>query len=292
MPNPFASIADLPSMLRTPAVRDLAWVLTSPPLLDLSCQRHPLAASDWTAKPWKIADWLCSLDRDPAVLEYWLTQGNDRRLGRHYEQLWQFALTQAPGVSLLGANIPIRVEGHTLGELDLLVQDQDGIHHLEIAVKYYLATGSTEQPVWLGPGARDRLDIKRSHLITKQLPLSTTTEAQALLTCYSEAPVRAWLWMSGYLFYPIDESMQAPQDVNPAHLRGAWYSQMCARNQLSGCWWKLPKQRWLAPATSYEISELYDVSGTSIWPQLIVQLDDYGRESHRAFIVPDSWPDH
>ncbi|WP_369603937.1 DUF1853 family protein, partial [Klebsiella quasipneumoniae] len=39
---------------------------------------------------------------------------------------------------LLAANLPIRRAGHTLGELDMLIRDRDGVHHLELAIKLYL----------------------------------------------------------------------------------------------------------------------------------------------------------
>ncbi len=76
---------------------------------------------------------------------------------------------------LIAANLPVRDGGHTLGELDLLLRDDDGIHHLELAIKLYLgpspapATGS-------GPAARDRLSRKLEHLCRHQLPLAATRE--------------------------------------------------------------------------------------------------------------------
>ncbi|WP_445939468.1 DUF1853 family protein, partial [Pseudomonas sp.] len=80
---PFPSLADLPSQLRQPAVRDLAWALLSPPLLAHSPwqQRHPLKASNWSQQPDALADWLLSLDSDSHTLQQWLSQSSVRRLG-------------------------------------------------------------------------------------------------------------------------------------------------------------------------------------------------------------------
>ena len=62
--TPFPSLIDLPSQLRQPAVRDLAWALLSPPLLAQTSwpQRHPLKASSWSQQPDALADWLLRLD--------------------------------------------------------------------------------------------------------------------------------------------------------------------------------------------------------------------------------------
>lgn len=89
-------------------------------------------------------------------MQQWLAQATTRRLGRYYERLWQFAVTHAPGVELVAANLPIRVGGHTLGELDMLLRDRDGVHHLELAIKLYLGPqhGDGHDPAhWLGPGS-------------------------------------------------------------------------------------------------------------------------------------------
>jgi hypothetical protein len=138
--NPFAALADFPRHLRQPQVRDLAWVILAPPLLHTApwTQRHPLAGSRWADRPEDLQAWLQALDDASQPLVDWLAQAPTRRLGLYYERLWQFALHQAPGIELLAANLPIRKGGHTLGELDMVIRDRDGVHHLELAIKLYL----------------------------------------------------------------------------------------------------------------------------------------------------------
>ncbi|MFL6534769.1 MAG: DUF1853 family protein, partial [Pseudomonas sp.] len=136
----FPELLDLPRRLRHPEVRDLAWVIIAPPMLiDTPWpQRHPLAGSDWVQQPHRLEHWLRQLDRDSYPLLQCLSQGRTRRLGLYYERLWQFAVQHAPGIEWIAANLPIRREGHTLGELDLLLRDGEGVHHLELAIKLYL----------------------------------------------------------------------------------------------------------------------------------------------------------
>lgn len=307
----FESLTDLPRQLRTPSVRDLAWVLLSPPLLSQPPwrQRHPLSASDWAHRPERLADWLRRQDLQPAALEHWLAQSSNRRLGLYYERLWQFALGEAPDVELLAANLPIRIAGQTLGELDLLLRDGEGVHHLELAIKLYLGPrhGEGGDPSqWLGPGSHDRLDLKLEHLSQHQLPLSSSPESRPALDLLDAQPASAALWLGGYFFYPWPGSCTAPRGANPAHLRGHWLR----HNELTDfldqadgdCWQPLPRQAWLAPAAA-DAGERWTAERFRQWREtlepdsparLLVRLeaDSSGRwtEAERAFLVSDRWP--
>ena len=308
---PFPSLADLPSQLRQPAVRDLSWALLSPPLLAHSPwpQRHPLKASSWSQQPDALADWLLSLDTDSHNLQQWLSQSSVRRLGLYYERLWQFALHAAPGIEVLAANLPIRLQGHTLGELDMLLRDEEGVHHLELAIKLYLGqpqcTG-TELAHCLGPGSHDRLDIKLAHLGQHQLPLSARAEAQQRLTELDIQQPQAALWLGGYLFSPwLQPSYAAPADGNPVHLRGRWlhrtdWARFATDNQ--GRWQPLARHAWLASAR-IEGEHLWSHEQFNHWlaalpedanAQLLVRLTEGPQrcwlEAERVFLVNDHWP--
>lgn len=308
----FQSLLDLPQRLQTPVVRDLAWVIISPPLLSdaPSPQRHPLHASIWRREPGLLADWLMQLDRNCAALDAWLAHSSVRRLGLYYERLWQFALHAAPGVEILAANLPIRQNGHTLGELDLLLRDDEGVHHLELAIKLYLGEkqrSGLENQHWLGPGSRDRLDLKLSHISQHQLPLSTTEQALLALADLDIKALHASLWVAGYLFYPWPDGCLAPSGAHPQHLRGSWLHQRDWPALLAAypgaSWQILPRRDWLAPAR---------ISPANHWPnnqlqlwfatlepqanaQLLVRLeqaaDGYWIEQQRVFLVSDSWPE-
>jgi hypothetical protein len=307
----FESLTDLPRQLRHPGVRDLAWALLSPPLLSQPPwrQRHPLSASGWASHPDRLADWLGQLDQHPESLDHWLAQASNRRLGLYYERLWQFALSQAPGVDLLAANLPIRIAGQTLGELDLLLRDAEGVHHLELAIKLYLGPrhGDGSNPSqWLGPGSHDRLDLKLEHLSQHQLPLSASPESRQVLAQLDAQPASAELWLGGYLFYPWPGNCTAPLGANPAHLRGRWLRHNELEDFLGqgaeGCWQPLPRQDWLAPAAC-DAGECWSEESFRQWLQqlqpdsparLLVRLvpgeDGRWKEAERAFVVSDRWP--
>lgn len=310
--TPFSQLTDLPRQLRQPRVRDLAWVLTAPPLLEHAPwpQRHPLASSDWARQPERLADWLHALDADDRELEGWLNSHLERRLGLYYERLWQFALRAAPGVELLATNLPIRQEGHTLGELDLLLRDAEGVHHLELAIKLYLGPGDgdgLDPRHWLGPGSHDRLDLKLAHLSGHQLPLPARPEAREALEelGLKEVEVHSAFWMGGYLFYPWPGACEAPRGAHPEHLQGRWLplsAWPAYREQRTGIWQPLPRHAWLAPARLTDL-QLWDDEALDAWltqldqqapAQMLVRLEEAGDgawlERERLFLVRDSWP--
>lgn len=308
--HPFSELADLPCRLRQPALRDLAWTLTSPSLLlDAGiAQRHPLAGSHWADNPERLAAWLTHLDQQPEPLQHWLQSSHNQRLGHYYERLWQFALQQAPGVRLLAANLPVRQGQLTLGELDLLLEDRDGVHHLELAVKFYLGCPPlTEQwQRWIGPGREDRLDRKLNHLRQHQLHLAQSHAARQLLRCLATDTVNAAAWLGGYLFRPWQGPIAGPAGANPQGLSGDWLHRAQLDDyvqQNAECRWVLLERlQWLAPADCSNQS-CHPINDLPAWwdtlpqqpprPQLIALLesthDGHWQEVRRSFICADDW---
>lgn len=309
--SPLADLADLPRRLQHPAVRDLAWTLLSPSLLaraDGERLRHPLHASTWAAQPRRLAGWLHDLDRQPQRLLERLPAANGNRLGRYYEQLWQFALQAAPDVRLLAANLAIRDHGHTLGELDLLVEDDEGLQHIELAVKFYLGPSDADGRItanWLGPGRLDRLDLKLARLLQHQLRLTGLPAAREPLAHLSTRTARASLWLGGYLFYPWPHACSAPVDAGARHQRGAWVHRRDWPSWQAlhpGCWQPLPRMSWLAPAAC-PATQGWSNARLAAWlaelpadaePRMLVQMAPDGagdwQEVARVFLVDDRWP--
>lgn len=310
--HPFSELADLTRRLQQQALRDLAWTLTSPALLlDAGiAQRHPLAGSHWADHPERLGAWLTHLDQQPEPLLQWLHSSHNQRLGHYYERLWQFALQRAPGIRLLAANLPIRQGQLTLGELDLLLEDRDGLHHLELAVKFYLGLehgDRSRHDHWLGPGSQDRLDIKLQRICEHQLQICSTACAQSVLSELTCEAIDSAFWLGGYLFQPWNADPKSPAGANPEHLKGYWLRQRDWPAFLSHHpntrWQPQPRHVWLAPAR-LETAAIWQASDFDNWiseattrsqARLLARMEADEKaiwtEQERLFLVPDGWPD-
>ncbi|WP_105103124.1 DUF1853 family protein [Microbulbifer pacificus] len=223
-------------------------------------------------------------------LELSLHDLKSQRLGIYFEQLWAFAFTHHPDYTLLARNLPIRTGQKTLGELDFVVRylPDDTVEHWEVAVKFYLQVDH----FWVGPGLRDRLDIKLARMRDHQLPVARSHPAVATLEQQKLHFDRQWAVMPGRLF--------SSHDKLPSHTTGTyWWTDTASF--LDGIaptalhWRLLPKQTWLAsgepthPAANerqYTGSELSQL--TTRGPICVAGFDQHSEVS-RGFIVPDGW---
>lgn len=261
-----------------------------------------------SALPWlpaprrqRLHEYFSTAEVRAALLET-LTQKlestSSRRLGIYFENLWAFAFEHHPDYRLIARNFPIREDGRTLGELDFLVEHlPDGrSEHWEVAVKFYLRAGD----YWVGPGLKDRLDIKLARMRTHQLPvLHTAATSEALTTLGlpdQPASIRQWALMPGRLFRPLGE-IASQQGTAP----DCWWCTLeqfihSARYFSSGHWFHLPKRSWLAPVTTGQPStereqKVVDERLLARGPVCVAGTHD-GREYTRGFIVPDDWLEH
>ncbi|WP_411821619.1 DUF1853 family protein [Leptospira sp. 'Mane'] len=208
---------------------DLIWVLNSEYLI-----RHPINFSE--TKREKLRSSLSSHlmndnESSSKILESFpnLESG---RLGRYFESLLGFIFSKSDYVRLLDKNIPIRNSNKTLGEFDFLLECENNENiHLEVALKFYLKL--KQEPnlsSYIGPNGMDRLDLKLSKLFNNQLTLSQRTEGKDYLERKYGKPFTPMLWITGFLFYPIDEYLSGNykksllSDLNFHHSAGFWVS--------------------------------------------------------------------
>lgn len=266
-----------------------------------------------------IFHWLQQLDEDPAPLQKYLGDSTNRtspRLGLYHEALWQFFFSHAPGYRLLAHNLPVRDNKKTLGEFDLIVfeSERNRTLLLEVACKFYLQVANGASLLWIGPGQKDRLDIKARRVFEHQLTLhqhqaslrvleSLNLNRQALVPMAS---------VCGTLFYPADycakDTLNLPAgQINPEHCRARyflfndWIEHSVDWQQQKFC--VLKKVDWLAPLRSCEnrqclsASELAEQLLThfenSTMPQMVARFhceaNGDERELERFFICDNDW---
>lgn len=298
---------------RQPVVRDLAWVIASPPLLRAPAARRGDGThwldDGWCAQALALSeDWLAALDRDPSTLLVHLAGEHDHRLGSHFESLLAFWLAwpENPLYTLIARNLPVRDEGRTLGEFDFLVRERSSgeVQHWEVAVKFFLGVQpGGEARHWVGPGLRDRLDLKLEHLRLHQLRLGRSPGGRRQLAALGLEEVRPVCLVKGCLFYPagVDQQAWAPRDAAPGHLQGWWQDHTGFLSTWGGSdlrWLRLPKASWMTAVIDAESPEVLPdahalVAGLpTSGPRsaiCVIGLRDR-HESTRGFVVAPGWP--
>lgn len=285
------------------ALRDLSATIHAPALLAGDIV-PPLDALPETAAL------LQRLEADPAPLTDALRKARPRTLGRYFETLLLFWLDELDGVEMIARNFPVRNGGRTIGEIDALFRYRDTLYHWELAAKFYLNIASGGQARhFIGPGLRDRLDLKLGRLTGLQLRLLEREEARAALSL-AAMPLQVVPFVKGWLFDPLAPFSAAatrPPEISRSAARGLW----CPLSSLYedaplppfSHFRLLEKPRWITPffypeeATEGGISMLKraasTVLATSQMPLLIALLQDGGRAEldfvTQLFITPGDW---
>lgn len=258
--------------------------------------------------PADVEQRLQAWDNAPGTGPDVLTEPPARRLGQYFERLYQSLIEDLLGWEILLKNQPVRHNGITLGELDFVVRNpaDNAVEHHEIAVKFYLGHHAADQetPLWYGPNSRDRLDIKTRRLLDHQSQMTLRPETRNLLGSLGiETPVRPRVFMPGYLFYPLAETLPTPPDVPPEHLRGHWLYMDDVERMADDAerWVPLTKPHWLGPWRQKQAPEggqteqALEVVRSARVPRLFARLepspiDGCWQETSRIFVVPETWP--
>lgn len=232
-------------------VRDLAWVISSPPLVSGSINN----VRWWNPKEClneyhDCLPALCELDKNPQQLLDHMNQLNSGRLGLRFEAFIAYWLNLSPNYELLDKNIQIIEEGHTFGEIDFIIKElkTEKIIHLEVAVKFYLGSPPYENLFnWFGTNTNDQLGKKLEHLKRHQTQLS-----QKYSSHFPHPIDEMHCFLKGRLFYPVDIET-TPKSVNANHLRGRWVQATThfEHNLLI----PIDKKKWLSELVNEDIQE-------------------------------------
>ncbi|MBS6361372.1 DUF1853 family protein [Burkholderia sp.] len=296
--------------LRDAAVRDLAWLLASPGILT-AAPGAPLA-HPWSGAPERAATeaWLAALDAAPEPLRRSLEGLRPVRLGRYAECLLECFLAHGPVLRLVAANLALRSNGHTLGEVDFLIDAPGGRRlHWELAVKCYLCASTHDVASladFVGPNLVDRFDRKRERLIDHQLRLSGR---EAFAQLGYGAPSDAQMFVKGWLFYPHGEPRpRVAAEIAPDHPHGFWlthaqWAAWAAAQTRGAAWSVLPRLAWLAPrrieagngdpeplAAARELPAPLTRQAPTLIGVYEPADDGVWHETARGFVVPDDWP--
>ncbi|MGB7342992.1 MAG: DUF1853 family protein [Pirellulaceae bacterium] len=268
--------------------RDLLWAINSSTLLTTSPAFTPIDKN------------VFDLER----LVGHVVTTSDHRVGRYFERLIGFWLSEVRGLTDCQHSTQIRDGNRTVGELDFLFTDEQGRRtHLETAVKFYLydpqsVVGGSH---FIGPNAGDTFERKTKRLLKHQLPLGRKHFQDVTVT---------GAWVKGRIFYHPLQAMPSvlPAELSTQHLRGTWIraSELgyFREQEAASVYRVLLKPYWL----SEEVASFDDpkvLSTDDVTKQLTqhfldsahpVLLSRLNRREHqlgeveRIFVVADCWP--
>lgn len=286
---------------RHAAVRDLAWVIGSPPLLEFPSGNIHWPNANWYHERYHdSADMLQRLDQDPGDLVRFLQHNKHHRLGACFEAYWIYWLQHQQRFQLLQHNLQINDAQRTIGEFDLIVHDTllNKTYHWEVAVKFYLGIADTHMlKNWVGPGLQDRFDTKLNRLLQHQAILSDQPASKQTLQDYAINIDATSVILKGRLFYPIDDSASiSPEHASSDHLKSWWCDIDDFRNrssQLSTSWYALTKHEWLSPVyglnkSCTDAAEIIEQVNERQEPVCVASINA-NEETSRGFIVPQDW---
>ena len=291
-------------------VRDLAYALKAPCILEPSEQVPSWKPEEMAAHYAAAQGWLARLDENPEpLLEHIAQHPRSNRLGLYYEALLSFWFKAGVSYELLAHDLPVNAGGQTLGAFDFIVKRATEITHIEVAVKFYLGVrGVGDWADWIGPNQNDSLALKLDKMLNKQLRLSEHPQASTVLsTAGIPRPTQRKLWIKGIFFRPHNSKASCkPQGGSLA--TGIWLPQnaLAALQQETPAarWFRRTKPDWVAPteasdppaafrtaAQMFEETAGPDGLGPSspqMWSR--VEKSDLGwQESLRVFVVTDGW---
>lgn len=203
-------------------VRDLAWSITSPNLLnDNLCVDNLLYKKEYSL----LKDHLLDLDKDPSPLIDFLNSKNTHRLGHYFEQLISYWLDRSDRFDLIDANIQIaNPKNITQGEVDLILYDklEESHQQWELAVKYFLAHSENGNQVYIGPNANDFLHKKLKKLKDKQCKILDSPDGLAYLKEKKISTITTKLFVKGWLYYHPKQLYCLDSEINSGHLKSWW----------------------------------------------------------------------
>ena len=256
------------------SVRDLAWAISSPPLMSQMSSQCIWPQGAWYQQLYSESlPWIKRLDNDSSELEELIAEQKDRRLGKYFETLWYFWLCKQSRYDIVENNVQINIDGETLGELDFVLFDnkEKKTLHWELAVKFYLGVGDTREMYnWYGPNRRDRLDKKVEHLLSRQSVISQDARVVQWLAAQGIKIDRCAVIMKGRLYFPCPaeqaaESVAAmlPLKCSPDLLHGWWLTPAGFEAEFDEQQHFLPliNSGWLAKISTESSNEYYAKRG-------------------------------
>lgn len=297
-------------------VRDLAWVVSSPPLFHNKLNPLFFDKEFFDREYKKLSTHLDELENNPQRLIEHINNGNNHLLGKYFESLVEYWLKFSTDKQLLSHNLQVFKGRNTIGEFDFVYRElsNNKVYHLECAGKFYIAYKNvSDHSNFIGPNAIDNLERKISKIINEQTLLGQTQQGkEALLIEDIEDDVFPKIFFKGYLFYNADlflsDTFVPPINSIQGHPKGWWiYAKDIDYflSQRDSKWTVVERSSWISKVILFnkrlvlsnkDLEErLKAYFSDNSYPLLIAELKETEQnqfeEFSRGFVVHDTWPD-
>lgn len=288
--------------LKNHYLRQVAWAIFSPRLLN-----HPLAVEYVRdeAHYHQLVSLLQKLDTNHLAVNAHFDKIPKKPLGKYFEALLHYILERDERYEVILKNHQIIEDKRTIGEIDLILRDtiSGKLEHWELSVKFYLhhpSKNSLED--FIGPNAKDQLDLKFDKLIKHQLPLSSHKQIQYLIESES---FENKLLTKGQLFNYTNTNNLFPPTVNQQCKSGWWIRLNKLSEALTKAkyWFIADKTYWIGTnrfdtsedlKTKDEILDLiqshFKTDQRSVMLLGLEDSDSSFIEITRGFVTKSDWP--
>ena len=295
------------SVLQNPCVRDLAWVISNPPIIQSTHGKQSWSSTDdWTGYSHAFQQQLIKLDNDPSELIELLESQHDHRLGHRFETLLTYWFKHNGRHQILAQNLQVNDGQRTLGEFDFIVKDllTGKVQHWEVACKFYLGINNTKTTEnWVGPMLKDRLSIKYDAMQNRQSLLSEQPPAHQVLKEKGINIDQRICLMKGRLFHPFQQKTIYPSLIASHHQQATWLRPnqfLDTYKETTFRWLALNKNQWMASQVySSQLNYLntqdmldFFLSRENTRPLCIAGFSDKKStviETERLFLVAKDW---
>jgi hypothetical protein len=295
------SLADVLDACPGRISQEIAWCVGSAPLLSGTPLHWPSEASEEARL--HFADWLKAATSGGFQDEIPVRETTRQRLGFRFENCLQTWFHHHPDWSVKAANHTIQLNRRTAGEIDLLIERENRLLHLELAVKFYLSTSASRQwNTWVGIDPVDRLDLKMAKF-ERQLELSQRPNVRRHLEEQGWLVADRHAWMKGWFFEHFSRISQPvlPQQAAPDCNVGWWCHERDWQRMWSnsGDWVALQPQHWLRIRhDETDVIDLRAPEALVLEPRrhrvrMVAMVNRGGgvcSEISRGIVVDDRWP--
>ena len=222
-----------------PFIRDLAFAIACPPVLNAWVDHEPLVptptvtmhtAAFWRQQFTAYQPRLAELDGTKAYREltrFLIRRPSPYRLGFHFEGLMHFWLTDGfergyHPFEVLAHNVQLFRGKQTTGELDYILRNHDTgeIEHWELAIKFFLGSAPYHYANWVGMNSRDTLERKMTHMQSKQFG-AVWVDVNFHETVKVDRRIGV---IKGRFFQPVsDPNFKRPDWLTPSFPLHDWY---------------------------------------------------------------------